>query len=132
MAKRAHVLDRNAGVGDGSGMSRLVEALAADLALLTNDIDRLGNGLSEAYISGQKIEYALALQQFDLISQGINAIARLLDGLGPLIVQDADETALLQLIDKIPFHAARLRLRAALDGTQGDKSTVGEDLDELF
>lgn len=117
---------------DKTGAERLLEALAADLAFLAGDVERLGENLSEAYTKGKTVDYAFALQQFDLIAQGVYAISHMIGGLSPCLARSDTDAALQQLIDKIPFHAARLRLRAALDGTQIDEPTPTEDIDELF
>ena len=106
----------------------LLHVVSSELETVANDIVQLGESIAE----DRERAGSADLQAFDLIGQNALAQARLLGELGRRLATsgNGDVRSLLSLVEAVPFHAVRLRLRAALRGEPLIERAATEPIDE--
>lgn len=113
---------------------RLLRAVSAEMAALSQDIVRLGEALSDEMVAIKKTGRMHDLQSFDLIAQSAQSHAELLHKLIDAMSEtdECEPSFLASLIDLIPFHGVRDRLTAALEGRashRDEPELPGDDAD---
>lgn len=100
---------------------RLLRAVSAEIAALSQDIARLGEALSGEMLAVRETGRMHDLQSFDLIAQSAQSHAQLLHEMIDALSRSDEPRSLESLIQIIPFHGARGRLSAALNGQEPEE-----------
>lgn len=100
---------------NGENISRLLAAIADELAHTAGQVVKLGETLSDDMMKSDQSRESYDLQDFDAISQAVQAQARLLKRLAETGAATS-RARMTTLIDDIPFSNVRQRLYAVANG----------------
>ncbi|MFN4339486.1 hypothetical protein [Parvibaculum sp.] len=120
-----------------SGIVNLLAAVSAEVATIAREIAFLGDRLV-VEAAAEAVRPQPDMQMIDLIGQNAEAQARLLDEIVNSLRSsgDAGFEPLRRVISSVPFHGARRRLSAALEGETieplAELSDAGEQETDWF
>jgi ATPase subunit of ABC transporter with duplicated ATPase domains len=113
---------------NGEDVSRLLAAIADELAHTAGEVVKLGETLSGDMTNSDQSRGSYDLQVFDALSQAVQAQAQLLKRLAELGAA-ASRARITALIDDIPFSNVRQRLRAVANGNPLEAPLTDEKSD---